>query len=247
MKIKFGMAQYCHGCLDRAKFVDRRWSIWLDTGRVENSVKYHGILAVPCPAWRPIYSDLSEILPTSVYIVAPVGRITSIFHYFTNFSTFGWLKMSIWSRRYPRCVSALSIKTSDASLYPVYTIQPYNRFDNRLYGVNKHPCQPCWTNSHCSFNRLSNPAWQPCWTNSCSFNRLSNQVVQPVWQPAVYTIQPVVNPVWQQVVSCKGGFTLEIRCGNVVGKNRQPVQLSRLHCSMQISAIWNYSVGCQPA
>jgi len=30
------------------------------------------------------------------------------------------------------------------------------------------------------------PVWQPCWTNShCSFNRLSNRVVQPVWQPAV--------------------------------------------------------------
>jgi len=37
---------------------------------------------------------------------------------------------------------------------------------------------------------------QPCWMNSHrSFNRLSNWVVQPAWQPAVYTIQPVVNPV----------------------------------------------------
>jgi len=48
------------------------------------------------------------------------------------------------------------------------------------------------------------PVWQPCWTNShCSFNRLSNRVVQPFWQPAVYTIQPVVKPVvkrvWQPV------------------------------------------------
>jgi len=54
------------------------------------------------------------------------------------------------------------------------------------------------------YNRLYNPVWQPCWTNSyCSFNRLSNQVVQPVWQPAVYTIQPFVKPVvkrvWQPV------------------------------------------------
>ena len=56
------------------------------------------------------------------------------------------------------------------TLYPVYTIQP-----------------------------VVKPVWQPCWTNShCSFNRLSNRVV--------YTIQPVVKrvwqPVWQPVVSC---------------------------------------------
>jgi len=50
------------------------------------------------------------------------------------------------------------------------------------------------------------PVWQQCWTNShCSFNRLSNRVIQPVWQPvwqpAVYTIQPVkpvVKRVWQR-------------------------------------------------
>ena len=43
-------------------------------------------------------------------------------------------------------------------LYPVYTIQQ----------VVKAVVQP---------------VWQPCWTNShCSFNRLSNGVVQPVWQ-----------------------------------------------------------------
>jgi len=51
---------------------------------------------------------------------------------------------------------------------------------------------------------LCRPYWQPCWTNNhCSFNRLSNRVVQPVWQPAVYTIQPVVKlvvkRVWQPV------------------------------------------------
>jgi len=92
----------------------------------------------------------------------------------------------------------------------------YNRFDNRLYRVNKHPtgCQ-----NGCQ------PVWQPCWTNShCSFNRLSNRVVQPVWQLAVYkiqlvvkpavkrmfvyTIQPVVKTVWQPVVSCKRGFRI---------------------------------------
>ena len=94
----------------------------------------------------------------------------------------------------------------------VYTIQP----------VVKPVVQPVWqpvvscrrgitkTLALLS-NRVVQPVWQTCWTNShCSFNRLSNRVVQPawepVWQPAVYTIQPVVKPVWQPVsqpaVSC---------------------------------------------
>jgi len=62
--------------------------------------------------------------------------------------------------------------------------------------LNEQPLfvQPCWTNSHCSFNRLS--------------NRVVQQVWQRVWQPAVYTIQLVVKqPVWQQVVSCKRGIS----------------------------------------
>jgi len=66
---------------------------------------------------------------------------------------------------------------------------------------------------------LTNTVWQPCWTNShCSFNRLWNRVVQLVWQPAVYryTIQPVVKrvwqPVWQPVVSCKQGLSNQWNC-----------------------------------
>jgi len=79
----------------------------------------------------------------------------------------------------------------------------HNRFDNRLYRVNKHPtgCQAsCQTGltTGWMFVCMIQPVWQPCRTNShCSFNRLSNRVVQPVWQPAVYTIQPAVKPVWQ--------------------------------------------------
>ena len=81
----------------------------------------------------------------------------------------------------------------------------YNRFDNWLYRVNKHPtsCQAGLTTG-CMFVYTVQPVvkrvWQPCWTNKhCSFNR----VVQPVWQLAVYTIQPfvklLVKQVWEPV------------------------------------------------
>jgi len=119
--------------------------------------------------------------------------------------------------------SSLSSSYTPFTRYNWLSNRMYNRFDNRLYCVNKHPngwqpvWQPCWTNSHCSwtnshcsFNRLSNPVSQPCWTNSCSFNRLSNRVVQLVWQAAVYTIQPLVKPVWQPALSCKRGFTMQM-------------------------------------
>jgi len=33
-------------------------------------------------------------------------------------------------------------------------------------------------------------------------------VVKPVWQTAVSCIQPVVKPVWQPVVSCERGFSI---------------------------------------
>ena len=68
-----------------------------------------------------------------------------------------------------------------------------NRIYNRLYRVNKHPIG-CQTVT--GLTTLLPLFVQPGWTNShCSFNRLSNRVVQTVWQPAVYTIQPVVYPV----------------------------------------------------
>ena len=98
-------------------------------------------------------------------------------------------------------------------LNPVYTTQPVlnalcNRFDNRLYRVNKHPTggwmflytiQPVVKPV---VKRVWQPVWQPCWTNSgCSFNRLSNRVVQPVWQPPVYVIQPFCQ------TGCQTGLT----------------------------------------
>ena len=63
----------------------------------------------------------------------------------------------------------------------------YNRFDNRLYRVNKHP-----TGLTAVLNE-----------RTVRSTRLSNRLYNPVWQPAVYTIQPFVKPVvkrvWQPV------------------------------------------------
>jgi len=106
--------------------------------------------------------------------------------------------------------------------YNRLSIRLYNRFDNTglttgcIVLTNIQPVvkpvvkrvwqpvwQPCWTNSHCSFNRLSNRVVQPVWqtrfdnrvertavrsTGCQTGNRLSNRDVQPVWQRAVYTI-----------------------------------------------------------
>jgi len=82
----------------------------------------------------------------------------------------------------------------------------YNRFDNRLYHANKHlsswetGCQTGWTNSHCSFSRLSD-----------GFDKAGHQTGLTTGWMFVYTIQlvvkPVWKPVWQQVVSCKRGYT----------------------------------------
>ena len=115
-----------------------------------------------------------------------MGRITSVFHYFTNFSTFGWLKMSMWSRRYPRCVSALSIKTSDAALYPVYTIQ----------SVVKPVVQPVWQPAvWCkqTSNRLSN------WLSNRFHNRLDVCLHDTAGLTTVLNEQPLFV---QPVVSC---------------------------------------------
>jgi len=49
--------------------------------------------------------------------------------------------------------------------------------------------QPCWTNSHCSFNRLYT-----------RYSRFVKPVVKRVWQP-------VWQRVWQPVVSCIQTFT----------------------------------------
>ena len=116
----------------------------------------------------------------------------------------------------------------------------YNRFDNWLYRVNRHPtgCQMdvclhdtadlttvlTWTNSHCSFNRVVKPGCTTIWQPAV-------YIIQPVCQTGcqtglttgwmfVYTIQPVVilvwQPDWQQVVSCKRGFRIQINLAFLV-------------------------------
>jgi len=80
-------------------------------------------------------------------------------------------------------------------LNPVYTIQPV--------------WQPCWTNSHCSSNRVV----QPGLTTGCIrdtahlSNRLSNGFDNRL-NVCIHDTIPVVKPVWQQVVSCKRGISL---------------------------------------
>jgi len=90
--------------------------------------------------------------------------------------------------------------------YPVYTIQP-------VVKLVWQPAVSCkQTSNPTGLTTVLNeqPLFvQPCWTNShCSFNRSSNWVVQPVWQPPVYMIQPVVKLVWQPAVSCKWGLAM---------------------------------------
>ena len=122
-------------------------------------------------------------------------------------------------------------------------IRLYNRFDNRLYRVNKHPTGCQLSNGFGNrfdkhglttgwmfvymiqpvvkpvVKRVWQPVWQPCWMNSCSFNRLSNRVVQPVWQR-----------VWQPVVSCTQTFTRLSNRYPVVKPVWQPVWQQVVSC-----------------
>ena len=84
---------------------------------------------------------------------------------------------------------------------PLLSNRMLNRFDNRLYPVYKHStgCQTHLTTGltkrlYRVYSRLSirlyNPVWQP--NTGCSFNTV---------------VKPVVQPVWQSIVSCKRGLT----------------------------------------
>jgi len=115
-------------------------------------------------------------------------------------------------------------------LYPIYTIQPVvNRFDNRVERT-----APCSFNrsierTNCSFNTVVKPVVQSGLTTSCIHDTAGCQtgcqtglttgwmfvytiqpVVKPAWQPVVTCIQTfnrLWQLVWQQVVSCKWGFS----------------------------------------
>ena len=105
--------------------------------------------------------------------------------------------------------------SSTVLLNPVYTIQP----------VVKPVVQQVWqpaVSCKQTYNRLSTVLND----QHCSFNQLSNRVVQPVWQTRfdnrvegtavrstacqIVFVKPVWQPVWQQVVSCKRGFTEQV-------------------------------------
>jgi len=81
-----------------------------------------------------------------------------------------------------------------------------NRFDNRL-DVCLHDTAGCQTGCQtgCTTGLTT------CWTNNhCSFNRLSNRLSNPFDNRLNVCISlhdtTGCQPVWQQVVSCKGGF-----------------------------------------
>jgi len=62
-----------------------------------------------------------------------------------------------------------------------------------------------WTNSGCSFNTVVKLVWQPIDNWLYSVNKHPTGC-QTSW--CFYTIQPVVKPVVQLVVSCKRGISL---------------------------------------
>ena len=58
----------------------------------------------------------------------------------------------------------------------------------------------------CLSNRLYNPVWQPVERHGCQTG--CEACLTTGWM-SVYTIQPVVKPVWQTVVSCTRGLTVQ--------------------------------------
>jgi len=99
----------------------------------------------------------------------------------------------IWPRWWFNFQHGVSRKTP-FTRYNWLSKRLYNRFDNRLYRVNKHPtgCQ-----------MVVKTVWQPVECLYTRYSWLSNWLYNPVWQPAVYTIQAfvklVVKQVWQPV------------------------------------------------
>jgi len=62
----------------------------------------------------------------------------------------------------------------------------YSLLSNQLPNIKpvaKRVSQPCWTNSRCSFNRLSNRVVQPGLTTGCIVYTNIQPVVKRVWQP----------------------------------------------------------------
>jgi len=139
----------------------------------------------------------------------------------------------------PTAQILLSHKMRHFIWYPVYNrlssrYRLYNRFDNRLYRVNKHPtgCETGWMFVY-TIQPVVKRVWQPCSTQTAtvrstgcetgSYNRFDNRLNVCIHDTTgcetglttelttgciVYTnIYPVVKPVWPPVVSCKRGLT----------------------------------------
>ena len=157
-------------------------------------------------------------------------------------------------------------------LYPIYTIQPVvnpvvqpavsckrtsnrlsSRFDNRLNvrihdtAVVKRVWQPCWTNIHCSFNRLSNCAEQPIW-QLCSFNTVVKPVVQrgltTMLNEQPLTVQPAVKPgcttglttgCIHDTAVCQTGWQTGLTTGCMVYTNIYPV----------VKPVWQQIASCK--
>jgi len=105
------------------------------------------------------------------------------------------------------CLVAYITDVTDASLLHYTPFTRYNRlsnrfdnrFDNRVERTATVISTGCETGLYSRFvNRLYTP-----------YCRLSNRTG---WM-FLYTIQPVVTPVWQQVVSCKRGFRPTFQLG----------------------------------
>jgi len=149
-------------------------------------------------------------------------------------------------------------------LYRVYS-RLYNAVwqSNRLYNAVWQPVERTAVRSTQFSNRvwqqvdgLSNRVWQPVERTAVLATRL------PVWQPAVrvykhstrcqtslttalttgwmfvYTIQPVVKPVWQPVVSYKWGLTNNCCCTEqVLGTNTQLTWKTRKSTGRRLSQV----------
>jgi len=115
-----------------------------------------------------------------------VNSVTGNTHAHTDTHT----HCSVWTTKVvgkytARCIHSRQFYTP-FTRHSRLSIRLYNRFDNRLYRVNKHPTD-CQTGCQTGLTTGL--------TTGCIVYTNIYPVIKPIWQP-----------VWQQVVSCKRGF-----------------------------------------